>query len=79
LKEEEKNESTIGADSVGKENIKSPTDADPVAESRDPTTVAPGGPVSRREDFRTLADEHCLLATPWLIGFDLKTKEWGKN
>ena len=79
MKEKEKNESTIGADGVGKENIESPTNAGSVAESLEPTTVALGGPVSRHEDFRALSDEHCLLATPWLIGFDLKTKEWGKN
>ena len=34
--------------------------------------------VARNEDLRSLSDEQCLLATPWLKGLDLKTKEWGK-
>ncbi|PHH93223.1 hypothetical protein CDD83_10161 [Cordyceps sp. RAO-2017] len=31
----------------------------------------------RQEDLEALADEHCLLATPWVFGFDLKDKQWG--
>jgi hypothetical protein len=31
----------------------------------------------RVEDLTALSDEHCLLTTPWLIGFDLKAKTWG--
>ena len=34
--------------------------------------------IARNEDLATLSDEQCLLATPWLKGLDLKTKEWGK-
>lgn len=25
-----------------------------------------------------LSDEHLLLTTPWLIGFDIKAKDWGR-
>lgn len=32
----------------------------------------------RREDLEPLSDHQCLLATPWLRGLDLKTKDWGK-
>ncbi|KAK0711900.1 P-loop containing nucleoside triphosphate hydrolase protein [Lasiosphaeris hirsuta] len=37
-------------------------------------------PVSadRFEDLTPLSDEECLLATPWVIGLDLKNKEWGR-
>lgn len=76
---EEKHESAAGADIPDEGHTKSPSDADSIAEGPEPTTAAPGRPVSRCEDFRSLADEHCLLATPWLTGFDLKTKEWGKK
>ncbi|RFU78510.1 p-loop containing nucleoside triphosphate hydrolase [Trichoderma arundinaceum] len=31
----------------------------------------------RKEDLTPLTDEQCLLATPWVYGFDLKSKEWG--
>jgi hypothetical protein len=36
-------------------------------------------PSGREEDLTELSDEHCLLTTPWLIGFDLKRKLWGKH
>jgi len=32
---------------------------------------------SRKEDLASLTDEQCMIATPWLRGMDLKTKEWG--
>lgn len=32
---------------------------------------------SRNECLESLTDDQCLLATPWLKGFDLKTKDWG--
>jgi hypothetical protein len=32
----------------------------------------------RTENLEPLSDEQCLLATPWVIGLDLKSKEWGK-
>lgn len=34
------------------------------------------GPAERSEDLRPLTDEQCMMATPWLKGFDLKTKDW---
>ncbi|KAK3368676.1 P-loop containing nucleoside triphosphate hydrolase protein [Podospora didyma] len=34
--------------------------------------------VQRNEDLTPLSDGHCLLATPWVIGMDLKTKEWSR-
>lgn len=34
---------------------------------------------SRREDLEPLSDYQCLLATPWLRGLDLKTKDWGRQ
>ncbi|KAG9234050.1 hypothetical protein BJ875DRAFT_484556 [Amylocarpus encephaloides] len=42
------------------------------------TTLVTNEPVARKEDLRSLTDEQCLLATPWLIGLDLKSKEWGQ-
>lgn len=40
--------------------------------------VAPSTAVQARNEVLTeLADEHCLLTTPWLVGLDMKTKEWG--
>ncbi|KAF7555355.1 hypothetical protein G7Z17_g2224 [Cylindrodendrum hubeiense] len=33
---------------------------------------------SRCEVLDTLTDEQCLLATPWVRGLDLKTKEWAQ-
>ena len=33
--------------------------------------------IARCEVLDSLTDDQCLLATPWLRGLDLKTKEWG--
>lgn len=44
-------------------------------------TVATTGqtkPNGRVEDLTELSEEQCLLTTPWLIGFDLKRKQWGR-
>lgn len=35
--------------------------------------------IARCEVLDSLTDDQCLLATPWLRGLDLKTKEWGTN
>lgn len=35
--------------------------------------------IARYEVLDSLTDDQCLLATPWLRGLDLKTKEWGTN
>lgn len=34
------------------------------------------GPAERTEDLRPLTEEHLLLTSPWLKGFDLKSKDW---
>jgi hypothetical protein len=54
-------------------------DTGPVLEGPELTAAAMSENVSRGEDLTPLTDEHCLLATPWLKGMDLKTKEWGKK
>jgi len=33
--------------------------------------------MTRKEDLSPLTDEQCMLASPWVKGFDLKSKEWG--
>lgn len=40
------------------------------------TESAAKGLAERAEDLRSLTDEQCLMATPWMKGFDLKSKEW---
>jgi hypothetical protein len=49
-----------------------------VVEGPELTAIAMAETTKRSEDLRALTDEQCLLATPWLKGLDLKTKEWGK-
>jgi hypothetical protein len=39
--------------------------------------TAPEEAKSRKEDLAALTDEQCMIATPWLRGMDMKTKEWG--
>ncbi|KAL2071329.1 hypothetical protein VTL71DRAFT_12564 [Oculimacula yallundae] len=34
------------------------------------------GPAERTEDLSPLTDEQAMLATPWVKGFDLKSKDW---
>lgn len=33
----------------------------------------------RNEELLPLTSEQCMIADPWLIAFDLRTKRWGKN
>lgn len=41
--------------------------------------VKPSGTgLKRVEHLQPLSDEQCLLATPWLKGLDLKTKDWAQ-
>ncbi|KAH8680953.1 hypothetical protein BX600DRAFT_445410 [Xylariales sp. PMI_506] len=40
------------------------------------TASAAKGPAERTEDFTALTDEQCLMTTPWMKGFDLKSKTW---
>jgi len=42
------------------------------------TAVSPNRSLTRVEVLDVLTDEQCLLATPWVRGLDLKTKEWGE-
>ncbi|QGI68221.1 hypothetical protein CEK27_012192 [Fusarium fujikuroi] len=39
---------------------------------------APNDTAERSEDLEPLTDDMCLVATPWLKGFDLKTKDWAQ-
>lgn len=32
----------------------------------------------RNEDLAELTDEECMLAAPWVRGFDMTTKDWGE-
>ncbi|KAG9234677.1 P-loop containing nucleoside triphosphate hydrolase protein [Amylocarpus encephaloides] len=34
------------------------------------------GPAERTEDLSPLTEEQAMMATPWLKGFDLKSKDW---
>ena len=34
------------------------------------------GPAERTEHLQILTDEQAMMATPWLKGFDLKSKDW---
>lgn len=47
------------------------------ADSYELTSSVPEDAKSRKEDLGPLTDEQCMIATPWLRGMDLKTKEWG--
>ncbi len=50
----------------------------PVADGPDMTaTNSLTKATARCEVLDRLTDDQCLLATPWLRGLDLKTKEWG--
>lgn len=52
----------------------------PVAGCSDMTAAkSPNKAIARCEVLDSLTDDQCLLATPWLRGLDLKTKEWGTN
>ncbi|KAG8159225.1 hypothetical protein KVR01_010886 [Diaporthe batatas] len=43
------------------------------------TAVKPsGGSLKRTEIIEPLTDEQCLLASPWLKGLDLKSKDWAQ-
>ncbi|KAF4959060.1 hypothetical protein FGADI_1938 [Fusarium gaditjirri] len=51
----------------------------PVVEGNAEMTVkAPNDTAGRSEDLQCLDDDMCLVATPWLKDFDLKTKEWAQ-
>lgn len=46
----------------------------PNMRAKRPADQTPG----RCEVLDALSDEECLLATPWVVGFDLKTQDWGE-
>ena len=61
-----------------------------IGEENDCDAAVAGGPdmtvpkslnkaIARCEVLDSLTDDQCLLATPWLRGLDLKTKEWGTS
>ncbi|KAL5609689.1 hypothetical protein FOVSG1_004370 [Fusarium oxysporum f. sp. vasinfectum] len=51
----------------------------PVVEGNEEMTIkAPNDNAGRSETLEDLTDDMCLVATPWLKGFDLKTKEWAQ-
>jgi hypothetical protein len=53
---------------------------DGVYEGPEMTAVKSVSTARSRVEFRShLTDEQCLLATPWLRGLDLQTKEWGTS
>lgn len=33
----------------------------------------------RNEELPPLTSEQCTIGDPWLIGFDMQAKRWGKN
>jgi hypothetical protein len=39
-------------------------------------STAAKGPADRTEDLRAIPEEHLLLTSPWMKGFDLKSKEF---
>ncbi|KAH8895784.1 P-loop containing nucleoside triphosphate hydrolase protein [Thozetella sp. PMI_491] len=40
-------------------------------------TMSSSGGATRNEDLTPLTDEQCLLATPWVRGYELKSRTWG--
>jgi hypothetical protein len=40
------------------------------------TAMAAKGPAERSEDLQPLSDEQCMMASPWMKGFDLNSKDW---
>lgn len=54
-------------------------DEDSDDEASDLKALKPSGTgLKRVEHLEPLSDEQCLLATPWLKGLDLKTKDWAQ-
>ncbi|KAF5722927.1 Fidgetin 1 [Fusarium mundagurra] len=50
----------------------------PVEGNAEMTVKAPNDTTGRSENLEPLTDDMCLVATPWLKGFDLKTKDWAR-
>ncbi|OCL09532.1 P-loop containing nucleoside triphosphate hydrolase protein [Glonium stellatum] len=75
---EEKHEDQAEADVTENENAQHSSETDSITDGPELTATAMSERVSRCEDLRALTDEQCLLATPWLKGLDLRTKEWAQ-
>jgi hypothetical protein len=60
------------------EDSDDPQEDTPVEGNAEMTVKTPKDTTGRSENLEPLADDMCLVATPWLKGFDLKTKDWGK-
>jgi hypothetical protein len=55
------------------------SDPPPVVDGNAEMTIKPKDDTQgRSEDLEPLDDDICLLASPWVKGLDLRTKEWGK-
>ncbi|KAF5556290.1 Fidgetin 1 [Fusarium napiforme] len=55
-----------------------PQEEAPVEGNAEMTVKAPNDTTGRSENLEPLTDDMCLVATPWLKGFDLKTKDWAQ-
>ncbi|KAF5585407.1 Fidgetin 1 [Fusarium pseudoanthophilum] len=55
-----------------------PQEDTPVEGNAEMTVKAPNDAIGRSENLEPLTDDMCLVATPWLKGFDLKTKDWAQ-
>ncbi|PNP78796.1 hypothetical protein FNYG_07938 [Fusarium nygamai] len=56
-----------------------PQEDTPVEGNAEMTVKAPNDASGRSENLEPLTDDMCLVATPWLKGLDLKTKDWEKQ
>jgi hypothetical protein len=62
------------------EKDKPKTDARPGKNNSEMTAVkVSSSSYIRTEHLEDMTDEQCLMATPWLRGLDLKTKDWGMS
>ena len=69
----EENEEYVGQDDEG-----SQVGLDETHDANVQVTLSTQGEAIRRvEDLTVLSDDHCILTMPWLVGFDLKKKQWG--
>lgn len=71
-------EEVEAVDKIGWDMESSPIDTPP-SEAANLTVTPKARSGFRSEDCTPLSEEHCLLATPWVIGMDLKRKEWGMS
>ncbi|KAF4434895.1 Fidgetin 1 [Fusarium acutatum] len=68
-----------GDDDDDSDDLDTPKETDtPVEGNAEMTVKAPNDTTGRSEDLEPLTDDMCLVATPWLKGFDLKAKDWAQ-